>query len=385
MFSRVLHDSSLKLPLTIQITAVRLLLNLVDIIFHSKSNQPATDPQVGKDLLGRILDTLVNKLGTLRHHPIILQEQKKAQVRGTGTRNSCDEKCDENGLKNEPAEASGTGEKANGDEGKDNAPTRPAVTWLSMSDEPIDSLRDIQSIVRSIVVGLKTLIWCVNNYRPNKEEEAAKITTWERELIDKFFVYSLPCMKAFFENASQYRDVLTYFGASFTVLDSFNFRRTIGRRIDVLVDATVKDQHIMVVTRHLLGSKMSYDFTRVLLSYLVEHLDDLATTQHQDMVFVKPPQRYWDLSEIEKAEKRARETMLDMNDDTEELKLARQARASTILELFERILKSLGSTPDNEAALRPHLRKVVSYSLRASMEAFCRDWPDNYCILLRCM
>jgi hypothetical protein len=386
MFSRVLHDSSLKLPMAIQITAVRLLLNLVDIIFHSKSSQPTTDPQVGKDLLGRILDTLVNKLGTLQKHPIMIEERNNLEKKRLRRPSDSPTVTLEEDGRQEFKDATDVVQESAFDHNESkNTPKSPADVWLSMGDESTDSLRDLQSIVRSIVVGLKTVIWCVNNYRLNKDDEIIKITSWEHDLIDKYIIYSLPCMRIFSDNDAQYRDVLTYFGASFTVLDSHNFRQIVGHRIDVLIDATVEDQHIMVVTRHLLGSKMSCDFTHVLLSHLVEHLGDLSTIQHQDMVFVKTPHHYWDLTEVEKSQQRARETMLDMRSETEESNTKRKARASTILELFERVLKSLGSHPDNETALRPYLRKIVSSSLRTSMEAFCRDWPDNYCILLRCV
>ena len=52
------------------------------------------------------------------------------------------------------------------------------------------------------------------------------------------------------------------------------------------------------------------------------------------------------------------------------------------LQLFERILKSLSSYPDNERALRPHLKRIVSTCLRSSLEK--NDFTtDNYCMLLR--
>ena len=389
MFSRVLHDSSLKLPMTIQITAVRLLLNLVDIIFHSKSNQPNTDPQVGKDMLGRILDTLVNKLRTMRNHPFILQQQRAIEKDGgddnlwkTNTEQSNEYQANDTQESNYTPEES---KDIENDGGISENSKSPADMWMFISNESIDSLRDIQSIVRSIIVGLKTVIWCVNNYHPNKEEDGTKMSIGECDLIDMYILYSLPCMKVFSDNVSQYRDVLAHFGASFTVLDKLSFRQIVGRRIEVLVAATVEDQHVMVVTRHLLGSKMSVDFTHLLLLYLVEHLADLSIVQNNDMVFVQTPSQYWDLAEVEKAQQCAREMMLDMKEDTVVLKAKRQARASTLLEIFERILKSLGSQPENETALRPHLRKVVSSSLQKSMEAFCKDWPDSYCILLRCI
>ena len=66
LFSRNIHDPSL--PLTIQTTSVRLLLNLVDNIFHNKD--PEKDK--GRDLLVRILYTLVNKFKTLKTYGISL-------------------------------------------------------------------------------------------------------------------------------------------------------------------------------------------------------------------------------------------------------------------------------------------------------------------------
>ena len=53
-----------------------------------------------------------------------------------------------------------------------------------------------------------------------------------------------------------------------------------------------------------------------------------------------------------------------------------------MLELFERALKSLVTFPDNEAALRPYLRQIVSSCLRSTVER-SEGWPDNNCILLR--
>jgi transformation/transcription domain-associated protein len=62
IFSRVLHDSSMNLPFSIQNTAVRLMLSVADNIYNIK------DPngQVGRDLLDRIFASLVNKLESLQ-------------------------------------------------------------------------------------------------------------------------------------------------------------------------------------------------------------------------------------------------------------------------------------------------------------------------------
>eukprot|EP00587_Corethron_hystrix_P010823 CAMPEP_0113330508 /NCGR_PEP_ID=MMETSP0010_2-20120614/21688_1 /TAXON_ID=216773 ORGANISM="Corethron hystrix, Strain 308" /NCGR_SAMPLE_ID=MMETSP0010_2 /ASSEMBLY_ACC=CAM_ASM_000155 /LENGTH=207 /DNA_ID=CAMNT_0000193103 /DNA_START=1120 /DNA_END=1739 /DNA_ORIENTATION=+ /assembly_acc=CAM_ASM_000155 len=62
IFSKIVHDSSL--TISIQTTSVRLLLNLVgDGIYNNKD----VNPKAGKSLLLRILESLVNKFGTLQN------------------------------------------------------------------------------------------------------------------------------------------------------------------------------------------------------------------------------------------------------------------------------------------------------------------------------
>lgn len=42
---------------------------------------------------------------------------------------------------------------------------------LNGTSEASDTLHDLQTMVRSIVVGLKTVIWCINNYRHQRDKE----------------------------------------------------------------------------------------------------------------------------------------------------------------------------------------------------------------------
>ena len=72
LFSRNINDDTL--PLTIQTTSVRLLLNLVDNLFHNKDQ----DKSNGRRLLVRILSTLVNKFESLRLYiPKLLAWQRE--------------------------------------------------------------------------------------------------------------------------------------------------------------------------------------------------------------------------------------------------------------------------------------------------------------------
>jgi transformation/transcription domain-associated protein len=433
IFSRVVHDSSLKLPLAIQTTAVRLLLNLVDTIFHNKE----PNPQPGRDLLARILDTLVRKLGVLKDYiPVVekAEEAKKSETTdldaavawckklniseertcdgnpsnsSSKLRNTSKERVDEDSLSDDDAETN--------DELKDNILRN--IWSLDDTSNVTDTLHDVQTMVRSIVVGLKTVVWCINNYRHQREkdkgrepvtvpagsnEELAsamqKMTNWECGLIDKYITYALPCLKVFqhvsnkkdgpaahhstpesIVVASQYRDVLTYFAAAFSVLDSFNFRRTIGTRVDLLLDTIIEDHHVVVIPRHLLGSnkKASFVFAGILLSFLVVRMDELSTNDSDEFVFLDPR-----VDANHTAESASEEEVKQAFEHLEKSRPGRKKRASVILELFERVLKSLATFPDNEAAFRPYLRKIVATCLRSMVER-CDGWPDNYCILLR--
>lgn len=378
IFARVLHDSSMTLPMSTQYTAVRTLLSILDMVFNNKER----DPQIGRDILVRILRTLVDKLEALKS-TLTTAKQNDSSA------------CDREG---EIIEATSSSEAT-------------VFQGLSPSADSSESQRDLKSMIRAIIVGHKTLIWYINNYRIQREKEKLetapqrvganeevatarlKITHTEHALIDRFIVLAFPCM-TFLKNESpenenrankipstpdQYRDALTYFAAAFSTLDAYDLRRTLGRRLDLLVDAITEDSMPIIVPRHLLGAnaKTSFEFCTMLLDFLVERLDDLIVIRPKDVYFVPPP-TCCNVNERERLEKLSSEMDDVMARDPE----FNEQRSKAYLQLFERVLKSLSAFPDNERALRPHLKKLVSTSLRCSMEK--SDFKiDNHCMLLR--
>ncbi len=374
IFSRVLHDSSMVLPMSTQYTAVRTLLSLLDIVFNNKDR----DPQIGRDILVRILKTLVDKLDAL--HTCREQVEMKQ---------SNDE------IDDLTAEARDL--------------TVIAQLELPVGSDPKESLRDLKSMVRAIIVGLKTLIWNINKYRGQREKEKGeatpiqpgtneevssamlKITHTEHALIDRYIKLAFPCIKWLKDkkaiNATDnkgerppvdhFRDALSYFAAAFTVLDGYDLRRTLGRRLEELVEAVTDDPAVIVVPRHLLtaNASTSFEFCTVLLNFLVERMDMLTTSMHPDIKFLPPIDTY-DINMTDRVKDyiatttptASKEEMID--------------RSSAHLQLFERVLKSLATFPENERALRPHLKNIVSKCLQASMEK--EDFKvDNHCMLLR--
>lgn len=371
IFSRVLHDSSKTLPLSTQYTAVRTLLNVVDIAYNNGDR----NPQVGRDILVRVLSTLVDKLSALHTcHQMTLN-------------------------------------KGNIPSSKDKAPGDTDFSLLAHLDIPLgsdprESLRDLKSMIRAIIVGIKTLIWYINSYRTQRDkdkvdssppasgtnEEVAsamlKITNSEQAIIDKYILLSFPCMKWLKEEpastngtsgdrpqSDQFRDVLTYFAAAFTTLDGYDLRRTLGRRLECIVDAIADEPTAIVVPRHLLAANAttSFEFCTILMNFLVERMEALSMAHH-DMILFIPPTPSCDSNEIQRM-------MSLCKNGHEDVEVAR-ARSTAFLHLFERVLKSLSTFPDNERALRPHLRRIVSTCLRASMEK-AEFKMDNNCMLLR--
>jgi transformation/transcription domain-associated protein len=180
-------------------------------------------------------------------------------------------------------------------------------------------------------------------------------------------------------SSDQYRDALTYFAAAFTNLDGYDLRRTLGRRLELLVDAVMDEPTAIVVPRHLLAANAStsFEFCSMLLDFLVERMDELVTSKPSDIQFV-PPAPDCDCNIVERLKKLSSAANQGSKSDDDTTK----RRSSAYLQLFERVLKSLSSYPDNERALRPHLKTIVSTCLRSSMEK--NEFKvDNYCMLLR--
>jgi transformation/transcription domain-associated protein len=392
MFSRVLHDSSMTLPMSTQYTAVRTLLSVVDIVFHNKD----PNPQIGRDILVRILKTLVDKLSTLKdYYPLV--------DKGTGEEN----KGESSGDKGSYVDAMETDET----EGSFALSHEQVMHKLELSagTDPAEAIKDLKSMVRAIIVGHKTVIWYINNYRAQREKEKIenspppvgsneevasamlKMTHSERDLIDNYIVLALPCIKLLNEGADstksldtisasdQYRDALTYFAAAFTTLDGHDLRCTLGRRLELVVEAIVDEPTVMVIPRHLLGSNAatSFEFCSLLLDFLVVRMEELATSRPPNTRFISAASGR-DYNEVERLKKLTQE----ISQRPEETEEERTKRSTTYLQLFERVLKSLSVYPDNEKALRPHLKTIVSTCLRSSMEK--SDFQsDNYCMLLR--
>jgi len=147
IFSRNIHDS--ELPLTIQTTSVRLLLNLVDNIYHN--DHPIH--MKGWHLLLRILSTLVDKFETLSSYiPVLIaREERNAKVKKTTETNYI--------IKLKEAHIS---RKERTFQKKERKEEERFFTNGIVND---DSTKDAKALIRTMVLGLKTVVWCISNYK----------------------------------------------------------------------------------------------------------------------------------------------------------------------------------------------------------------------------
>jgi transformation/transcription domain-associated protein len=416
IFSRVIHDSSL--IITIQTMAAKLLLNLVEFIFHSKE---VNSNIIGRDLLVRILFTLVMKFGTLREYiPIVAKNQASSVGVGVDRRVEL--------FSDVYPESDLTTEERLLCQIKHNPSSffidSVGGTFISGigggNAEHKDSIADIQALVAPLFVGLKSLIWCVNNYQAvppskhpdpslsqdetqevnlaeNDDDSKLRITKEELEILSNYVKWGLDCtrnLKTSFmtvENThtsgtstqaindascftndakseskherrcEKYREILDTFARSLSILDGKNLRILITPLLPFLIDYAVSDKDMLVFFRHFfLSSKAaSYHICDIVLDHLVININKTLS----------PPAAI--VSQSRPHEVKIRET--EESDSKE----------SVVLALFKLVFQSISVFSENETVLRPKLQKIITSSLK--IYGKITDWPRFHYALLRAL
>ncbi|GAB4848475.1 hypothetical protein Ancab_003180 [Ancistrocladus abbreviatus] len=138
LFSSNMHDASLSL--SIHTTCARLMLNLVEPIFEKGVDQSSRDE--ARILLGRILDAFVGKFSTFKRTiPQLLEE---------------------------------------GEDGKDRASLRSrlelpvqVVLNLQVPTEHSKEVNDCKQLIKTLVMGMKTIIWSITHAHIPRSQVAA--------------------------------------------------------------------------------------------------------------------------------------------------------------------------------------------------------------------
>ena len=402
LFSRALHDTSTTIPPSLQITAVKLLVSLVDIAF--RSNDP--DPQLGRDLLVRILRTLVDKLEALGREVERLMEALAAASK------------EESSTLSSP----------------------PSSSLLG-------AVLDTQLLLRPIIQGMKTIFWCISSYSHQREKDRfqlmgeeyqlnsisgpreesneevtsanLKMTRGERDLVMRFARAGLPCLRIFSINVqdreraqlqrleetsfdksgsihpnpcthassgvvtkkrriNHHREILETFAVSFTSLESYNFRKVIAPNLqsfwlemskicnidgEDVSSSSSNDgffSHLLLTT----GKAVSYEFCEVLMGHLMR----------EDVIGL--------LGEVEIAERSSPDKKGQPPLEPPQPVLTKRAR--DLARIFSLALSSLLKYPRNEAAFLPHLGGLVKQCVQRSTESdFGLRGASPYLNLLR--
>jgi phosphatidylinositol kinase/protein kinase (PI-3 family) len=332
MFSLNVHDPTLSYSM--QTTSIKLLLNLIEGIIHRNDSEGQ-----GRVLLVRIMDTIVNKFVTLKERIPKLLETYKAHAPPKQGEKPADESSQKVIIASEKEADSSDSTNA--------------------TDGSLKEINDCKVLIRTLILGLKTVVWSASNLRtaqnsaagqpaPTTHQQVRKgLTKEECLLISRLLKGALKCFPIYSAvasvPASEEKDMLDLFAQVFTVLEVRNFQDIISVRMQTLFDHMVENQAMLTIPQHFLANaNISKHFAEILLNFLVDRMELLG--------------------------KVSKETDATM--------------ASVLLRLFKIVFASVTLFPDNEPVLQPHLAKIVTSSLTHATEM--RD-ALNYLHLLRAL
>eukprot|EP00899_Mesostigma_viride_P026573 jgi/Mesvir1/70/Mv13673-RA.2 len=296
LFSCNVHDPSL--PLSVQTTCVRLMLNLVESIYMRRNDALAA----GRELLGRILDTFVTKFSTMCK----LVPKMQAAL--------------------DEADAAAKAGKAPGDPGQAPGPLAdPSLRgaggaqslgesglYLPVPVDPAKDLADCRQLLKTLIMGMKTLIWSITNHShglpPQQAGQAAAgagqapgaaaggqgppgapgvagpgaagmvtppvapqgkgMTEAEVRIASGVLKSGLHCLALFVESEDD--ELLQHFSIIFPVMDERNYQDMLQLRLPTVLALMAKNDHLVAVVSLLLQNAATCRRTMdVLLEYLV--------------------------------------------------------------------------------------------------------------------
>ncbi|GLD94890.1 hypothetical protein PINS_up003515 [Pythium insidiosum] len=411
-YGQRIHDASL--PISIQTTSIRLLLNLVDICAKNKD----ADGWKGRNILARILLIIATKFGAIRASlPVILAASRRpaSATSDAFLDGGTMEKMRQSVLlPRVPVEKSAHERQLelllqpyqHATAANLKGSVADVLTFGAGSDAEELSLRDVKSLLRTMILGVRAVIWCTANYRnPHAKDltsmdssdggvpttaarsessgstavtaataaHAYPLTDDERQLIARVLQNGLRCFILYTlsesDSLAEEKQMLDHFAGAFTVLDAADFRDLFLANMTLLYECILQDHAILTIPQHFLAnSNVSCWFAEILLKFLIAQLHELRV-----------PAESRDLPDLPRHEKLQAMECLRL----ERMRAVPPAhRASIVLRLFKIVFGSVTLFKTNESALFPHLRTIIESCLR---EATLTKHPDNFLLLLRAL
>ena len=369
LFTLIICISRIQDP-TLQVSmhtiACKLVLNMVDIITR-KSDSPG----LGRQLLMHILAAFINKLGSLAEWQIPLC------LRHCLSKDASPANCAAGGDGAAPME----GVEDDG-EGLADAVSADALISCPMAEYPFDlsalaplktrqvsdvqppALRDLRGLLKTLVGGLKNIIWGVNHCNQTSQVQANGNQPRPVRLLaaDEVYLFvhllrnGLRCFDIYKVSlngrprdlrvgtaaklSSDEKETVETFASLFSGADVITFRDVFGSRIELLVAKIIENNLLLTIPQHILSySQVSPYFGYSLLDYLLKNL-----------------------------------TLLGGEDKNV---------SSVLLRLFKLVFGSVSLFADqNDSVLQPFLADIIARSLELAPSA--RD-PINYFMLLRAL
>ncbi|KAK3127876.1 hypothetical protein QOZ80_7AG0579590 [Eleusine coracana subsp. coracana] len=317
LFSRNMHDSSL--TLVIHTTSARLMLNLVEPIYQKGVDQQSMDE--ARLLLGRILDAFVGKFRTLKRTiPQLLEE---------------------------------------GDEGKEQPNLRmklevPLQTVLNLQPplEYTKEVHDYKSLIRTLAVGMKTIIWSITHAhwpRPQQQNQQSSnlpvqpfrgLREDEVRKTSGVLKSGVHCL-ALFKEKDEDRDILQCFSQMLAIMEARDIMDMFSFCMPDLFDCMITNNQLLHIFSTLLQApKVLRPFTDVLINFLVS-------------------------------------SKLDA------LKQPDSPAAKLVLQLFRFLFIAAAKAPEScERTLQPHVPVIMEVCMKSVTEV---EKPLGYMHLLRSM
>ena len=225
LFSRNVQDGTL--PLSIQMTCVRLMHHLVESIFRRR-NDPAQAADARANLV-RILDATVAKFGTVKPQvKLLLENGKKAEAaeleeakKSQASQDAALGVAPAPVLKKDVKDA-----KDAKDAEKSEDASKALIGYDGAVQTPADALKslaDTKALVKTLVIGMKTLFWSITNFHGNAQQAQAQAPKPK----------GFRCLALF--QGSECAEMCTHFGEALAVLDPRSFLDIICLRLDALL------------------------------------------------------------------------------------------------------------------------------------------------------
>jgi hypothetical protein len=300
LFSTNVHDASLSFSM--QATSIRLLLNLIEGIMHRREDLNGR----GRQLLERIFETIVTKLIEVADVvPSILESATlEPSTRDPSSSKRAATATPSDGL-----------DQANSKQSEAVSITATTIGDGRRAEDPVKELQECRQLVRTLVLGLKTIVWSMSNAFGDVRTRG--LSEAECILISRMLPAARVCFQLY-EHGDQadQREVLDQFAQVFTVMTPRNFQDIIGRRMPRLLSFMTEHNAALSIPQHFLANtSTSRHFADILITFLTEHLEEIVG---EDI-----------------------------------------ARASVLLRLFKIMFASVTLFADNEPVLKPHLGTIV--------------------------